>query len=110
MGSTEITLSVEGRHLHINLGVAPIAAAITACAPLTRVKVKLGAFSPTILVIFFVVIVAGVLSGLAVLGLIALVAGLGPVAQAVTMALAALVHIYAGFEAVAKLARGYVAG
>jgi uncharacterized membrane protein len=88
--------------------ISPIAGAITACAMLTRAKP--GAFSPTILVIFFVVIVTGVLSGLAVLGLIALVAGLEPVAQAATVALAALVLIYAGLEAIARLARGFVAG
>jgi len=90
--------------------IPPIAAAITTCALLMRVKVKPGAFSLTILFIFFVVIVAGVLSGLAVLGLIALVAGLEPAPQAVTIALAAPVLIYAGFEAIARFARGYVAG
>jgi len=90
--------------------IAPIAAAIAACALLTRVKVKPGAFSPSILVVFFVVIVAGVLTGLAVLRMIGLMAGLGPVTQAVIVALAALVLIYAGLEAVARLARGFVAG
>jgi len=88
---------------------APIAAAIAACALLTRVKVKPGAFSPSILIVFIVVILVGVLTGLAVLGLTALVEGLGPVAQAFTLALAALVLIYAGLEAVARLARSFVA-
>jgi len=88
--------------------IAPIAVAIISCALPTSVKVKPGEFSPTILVIFFVVIVTGVLSRLAVLGLINLVAG--PVALAVTLALAALVLIYARLEAIATLARGFVAG
>jgi len=89
--------------------IAPIAAAIAACALLTRVKVKPGAFSPSILIVFFVVIVAGVLAGLAVLGLVDLVVGFGPAAQIVTIALAALVLIYAGLEGVAWLAGGFVA-
>ena len=88
--------------------IAPIAAAIAACALLTRVKP--GAFSPSILIVFIFVILTGVLTGLAVLGLTALMAGLGPAAQAGTLALAALVLIYAGLEAVARLTRGFVAG
>jgi small-conductance mechanosensitive channel len=90
--------------------IAPIAAAVAACALLTRMKVKPGAFSPSILIVFFVVIVVGVLAGLAVLGFIGLVAGLGPAAQVVALALVALVLIYAGLETVARFARGFVAG
>jgi len=89
--------------------IAPVATAITACALLAWVKVMPGAFSPAILVIFFVVIVKGVPSGLTVLRLVSLVTDLGPVAQAVTLALAALVLIYTGLEPVASLARGFVA-
>jgi len=87
-----------------------MAAAFTACALLTMVKVKPGAFSSSILVILFVVIVVGVLSGLSMLGLIALVAGFGAAAQAVTVALAALVLICAWLKVVARLSRGFVAG
>jgi len=107
LAMSHVPLAVEDFPVPV---IAPIAAAITVCALLTRVKVKPGAFSPSILVIFFVVIVTGVLSGLAVLGLIGSVAGLGPAAEAVTLELAAFVLINAGIEAVARLARGFVAG
>ena len=107
LAMSHVPLTVEDFPVPV---IAPIAAAIAARALLTRVKVKPGAFSPTILIVFIFVILVGVLTGLAVLGLVALVEGLGPVAQVVTVALAALVLIYAGLEAVARLARGFVAG
>ena len=71
---------------------------------------KAGASSPRIPTVLVVVIVFGIVGGLAVFELVTLVKVLGALAQTAALVVAGLALGYVSKGLVARLARGYVVG
>ena len=88
--------------------VAPIAASIAATSMLTRVKIMPSAFSPVILVVLFVTIIAGFGGGYAIQFLIGLTPeSLGVITKAIELIAISVVLALVGEAIVGRLAKGF---
>ncbi|HXK36916.1 MAG TPA: hypothetical protein VJ553_05025, partial [Candidatus Paceibacterota bacterium] len=103
--STGLGFRVEDLTLPI---ISPIAASVAATAMLTRVTILPSAFSPMILVVLIVTIIAGFGGGFAVQSLIAASPDiLGEASKAVELVVIAVVLAVLGEALVGKLAKGF---